>query len=156
MSVNTYFDDMKGYFGNCGMSVTGYDVYEIERTISGDLHDYFVQYKKENPEPDDNNYNDLSDFYRDHDAWESDASTELNNYFEAKIGDEWIDVLESNYHPVEFLAEYFGIKKEEVVNIVGNKQLAPEDLDAIVDEDCYYYHEPDEAIDHIRSAIAKL
>lgn len=170
MSFSVDFD-MKDYFGNCGMSVTGYDIYEIETIINDDWATYSEQYKKEHPEPTESDYShpstdpygascgmvdiDYSSFDRDHDAWESDASMEMYNYFEAKIGDEWIDVLESNYHPAEFLAEYFGIDEEAVINVVGDKQLTPEDLDSIVD-DGNFYCEPDEAIDHIRSAIAKL
>lgn len=161
MSIDTGFD-MADYFGNCGMSMSGYDVAEIERAINSDMAEYFSSWKEVNPEPDEGDYShseaDYDRFDRDHDAWESDAAEEMSDYFEARIQDTWPVVFESNYDPTEFLAKELGFDEKDLIDAVSKKLLEPEDLDSIVErcDEIINYDNRELTIDDVRAVIAKF
>lgn len=156
MSISTDFD-MQEYFGThlfFGQSVRGYDVFKIERIISNDLAIFLENYKKEDPEPDDESYDDFDEYEEDYCMWSSRASTELSNYLEEDIRNKWDEVFESNYHPIKYLAEIFNLKEEDAADAVGDIQLEPLDLDFI--SGMYYFNRDTVTVDHIRDAIAQL
>lgn len=90
MEIDTSFG-MREYYGNCGLTVDGYDCSEIDYYITTDLTRYFEELAKDNPEP-------SHDDSLAYEYWLDDMNFSLQEYFDYQMdGGKYADIIEK-YH----------------------------------------------------------